>query len=117
MRKKKQKQIERICQNCKLYNPQREHCSVVVMHEGQRFNLPVDPQDTCFYEDNYFDPTTKAMEDFAGEIQEVKFWVEDENGQRTNQNGTVKIEYPDGFFAPSVDELLRIDAEKERQRK
>lgn len=90
------KKIARICGNCKLLN--QGTCSVVVLHEGQRIKLPVDAGDACFFEGQYFDPTTKAMEDFAGDIQQVRFWVEGEDGKPTNQDGTVKIEYPEGFF-------------------
>ena len=91
------KQIMRICGNCKLLN--QNTCSVVILHEGQRIKIPVEEKDSCFFEDGYFDPTTKAMEDFAGDIQQVRFWVEDEDGQPTNENGIVKIEYPEkGFF-------------------
>lgn len=91
------KNIERICRNCKLYDPGQGHCAVVILHEGQRVHLPVDPKDSCFFEQQYFDPTTKAVEDF-NEIQEVQFWTEDPNGQKTSGNGTVKVRYPDGFF-------------------
>jgi hypothetical protein len=28
----------------------------------------------------------------------VKFWVEDKEGKKTSGEGTVKIEYPEGFF-------------------
>lgn len=95
---RRKKQIERICNNCKLYNPREGHCSVVILHEGQRVHLPVDPGDSCFYEGEYFDPTTKAMENFADELKEVKFWVENEDGQRTAGDGIVKMEYPEGFL-------------------
>jgi hypothetical protein len=108
-KKKKPRQIERICKNCRLYDPGKEHCSVVVLHEGERLHLPVLPNDPCFFEGNYFDPTTKAMEDFAGDIKEVKFWVENEQGEKTNKNGVVKMEYPEGFLGKGVDELLGDD--------
>ena len=94
----KKKHIDRICNNCKLYNPKEEHCSVVILYEGERRHLPVDPQDACFYEGGYFDATTKAVEDFAADIQEVKFWVENEDGRKTDQDGIVKMEYPEGFL-------------------
>jgi len=91
------KKIEPICKNCRLYNPARGLCSVVILHEGERVNIPVDPTDQCFFEQQYFDPTTGAIEDF-NEIKQVKFWVENDKGQKTNKDGVVKIEYPEGFF-------------------
>lgn len=86
------KQIKRICGNCRLYNPQKSICSVVILHEGQKINIPTDPEDSCFFEQDYFNPITKTKEDF-NEIKEIKVWVEDEQGAKTT-NGTVKIEYP-----------------------
>jgi len=88
------KNIKRICGNCKLYDPSQNQCSVIVIHEGQKLNIPVDAEDDCFFEQEYFDPTTKAMENF-NEIKEIKMWVEDEAGNKTSGNGVVKIEVPD----------------------
>ena len=93
----RRKQIDRICQNCKLFDPASSRCSVVVLYEGERHRLPVHPKDPCFFENAYFDPVANRFDDFADEIKEVKFWVEDENGQKTDKHGTVKIEYPEGF--------------------
>lgn len=106
----KKKSIERICGNCKLYDPGQCHCAVVIIADelmerelgiqnGTRWHMPVDSKDKCVYEEKYFNPTTKATEDF-NEIKEVKFWVENERGQKTDGRGTVKIQYPDGFFGP-----------------
>jgi hypothetical protein len=106
MGRKKNKRVERICKNCKLYNPEGGVCSVVVLHEGSRLRLPVLANDPCFFEGEYFDPTTEAMENFAREIQEVKFWVEDKKGNKTAGDGTVKMEYPEGFFGDGADDLF-----------
>lgn len=92
------KQIAKICKNCKLYNPAKNHCSVVILHEGERIHIPVDSIDPCFFEGEYFDPTSKAMESFIEDVKEVRFWVEDEQGEKTAGDGVVKIEYPDNFF-------------------
>lgn len=94
----KKKSIERKCKNCKLYNSSEEHCQIVVLFEGKRTHVPMDPDDDCIYEEEYFDPTTKAMENFTEDVKEVKFWVENENGEKINGDGTVKMEYPEGFF-------------------
>lgn len=92
------KQIKKICNNCRLYNPEQHNCSVVILHEGQRHRIPVSPEDACFFEGEYFDPTTKAIDSFAAEIKEVKFWVENKDGEKIDGDGVVKIEYPEGFF-------------------
>lgn len=95
--------IKKICGNCKLFDESKNQCSVVILHEGQRIKIPVSAEDSCFFEEGYFDPTTKAIESFSEEIKQVKFWVENEKGEKTNQNGTVKIEYPEGFFGDNID--------------
>lgn len=102
----KKKSIERICKNCKLYDVKNEHCAIVILHEGERLHLPVDPEDACFFEAEYFDPTTKARVDFADDIKEVKIWVEDEKGEKTDKDGVVKIEYDAGFFGKNIDQVL-----------
>lgn len=106
----RKKQIKRICKNCKLYDPQQNHCSVIILHEGARVHLPVDPADPCFYEGEYFDPTTKAIENFADDLKEVKFWVENEEGQRIGGEGIVKMEYPEGFLGDT--EITEREDEK-----
>jgi len=69
-------------------------------------HLPVLAKDPCFFEENYFDPSSEAIEDFAGNIKEVKFWVENEKGEKTNGKGTVKMEYPEGFLGDGADEMF-----------
>jgi len=93
MRKNK-RQVQHICNNCRLFNPQENNCKIVILHEGARAHVPVDPQDLCFYEslDGW------SGEKFVEDVKEVKFWVENENGEKTDGNGTVKLEYPEGFF-------------------
>lgn len=94
----KKKSIERKCKNCKLFNAQEGHCQIVVLFEGKRTHVPMEPDDDCIYEESYFDPTTKAMENFSEDVKEVKFWVENEQGEKTAGDGVVKMEYPEGFF-------------------
>jgi hypothetical protein len=91
----KKKKIEEICKNCRLYDPGKKHCSVVVLWEGERVHIPVDPQDKCFFTDKF---DSNSGENFQDDIKQVRFWTEDEKGQPTNGNGTVKVEYPEGFF-------------------
>lgn len=92
---KRKKPIERICNNCKLYNPQEGHCSVVVLWEGRRAHIPVSPGDPCFYESLDVEVPGAG---FVQDLKEVKFWVENQNGERTGGDGVVKMEYPEGFF-------------------
>lgn len=105
-------QIERICNNCRLFNPKESNCSVTILMEGRRYNIPVDPEDPCFFEQEYFDPQTKKMENFAEELKEVKFWLEDESGKKVDKkkwwqfwrkDPVVKMEYPTGFFGTEED--------------
>lgn len=107
MGRRKKKNIERICRNCKLYDSGRGECAVIVLHEGQRLHLPVLPNDSCFFEGQYFDPTTEAVDDFAGDLKEVKFWVENDKGQKTGGNGVVKMEYPEGFLGEGADDMFQ----------
>jgi hypothetical protein len=89
-----------------LFDPKKSECAIVVLHEGQRLHLPVLAADPCFFEGEYFDPNTENTEDFVDGIQEVKFWVENEKGEKVKGQGTVKMEYPEGFFPAGADELF-----------
>ena len=82
----KNKKIEQICGNCLLYNHEKSECKVVVLIGGKEYHMPVFPKDKCH------------MEELGIEIQQVRWWVEDEEGRPTAGNGEVKIEYPEGFF-------------------
>lgn len=85
----KKKEVEKICNNCLLFNREKKECKVAVLIEGKEYHLPVDPQDKCH------------MEELNIPVQQVRWWVEDENGKPTSGNGTVKIEYPKNFFGES----------------
>lgn len=80
------KNIEPLCKNCLLYNPQKGHCKVAVLIEGKEHHLPVFPNDRCH------------MDELGIEVQQVRWWVEDEKGKPISGKGKVKIEYPEGFF-------------------
>lgn len=88
----KKKPIEKICNNCRLFDPANKLCKVTVLYEGRKINIPVDPEDSCFFEQEYFDPKTNQKSDF-NEIREIKVWVENETGERSNK-GVVKVEMP-----------------------
>lgn len=81
--------MQRICKNCRLFNEPDGTCSIRILHQGVVWrDIPVDPNDECLWEEL----------GIADHIQQVRFWVEDDNGEPTKGNGTVKIEYPPGFF-------------------
>jgi len=101
----KNKEIKKICKNCRLFDEKNKECSIIVLYEGKKTRIPVDAEDSCFFEENYFEPNN-SEETFSKEIKEVKFWVENEKGEKTNKNGIVKIEYPDGFFGKGIKEVL-----------
>lgn len=84
----KQNNLKKICNNCLLYNRTNSKCKVAVLIEGKEYHLPVDPGDKCH------------LEELDIEIKQVRWWVEDENGNPTDGDGKVKIEYPNDFFGP-----------------
>lgn len=86
------KKIKHICKNCRLFDEGLGVCSVIILHEGEKVKIPVSPDDPCFFEEPYFDPITNEKSDF-NEIKQIRMWVEDENGNKTDENGTVFIEY------------------------
>lgn len=86
---KNKKNIEKICGNCLLYNNTKGECKVAILIEGTEHHMPVFPKDKCH------------MEELNIPIEQVRWWVEDEQGNPTKDKGTVKIEYPKGFFSPS----------------
>ncbi len=97
------KEIEAKCKNCRLYNPKLARCEVIILWEGEKVNLPVQAEDDCFFADEFVAVLPDGSQDkFKPEVQQVKFWVEDKKtGKKTNKDGVVKMEYPEGFFGPN----------------
>jgi len=96
--KKKNKEVEKKCKNCLLYNIKNQYCSVLILHNGEKINLPTSPDDDCFFEQEFESVNENGIkENWKQEINQVRMWVEDENGNQAD-NGIVKIEYPEGFF-------------------
>lgn len=96
----KKKKIEAKCKNCRLFNPKAKRCMVVVLHEGEQYNIPVEEEDDCFFNNEFVAIDDNGCEDkFKPEVEQVRFWVEDpDTGEPTKGEGLVKIEYPEGFF-------------------
>jgi hypothetical protein len=80
------KEIEKICNNCFLYNRENSTCKVAILLNGKEYHMPVDPGDRCH------------MDELQIEVKQVRWWVEDEKGNPTEGDGVVKIEYPEDFF-------------------
>jgi hypothetical protein len=76
----KLKKIKHICGNCRLYDG--ENCKVSCMVDGEVYHMPVFPDDKCH------------MEELGIEVKEIRWWTEDKNGKKTNENGTIKMQYP-----------------------
>jgi hypothetical protein len=105
--KKGKNKVEPICKNCLCYDGNKGLCKVVILINGNRFNMPVFPDDRCH------------MDSLGIEVQQVRWWTEDQHGNPTTGKGTVKMEYPDGFFTePLVPEGVKLPnyfpAEKEK---
>ena len=94
------KKIEPRCRNCKLYNWDEKVCKVIILYEGARINVPTDPNDLCLYEDKFTEilPNGEVRE-FTPKPEQIRMWVEDPvTGKKTDKNGVVKIEFPEGLY-------------------
>jgi hypothetical protein len=105
--KKKKKKPDPLCRNCLLYDWENKTCKVIVLYEGTRIHVPMDPNDLCLYEDKFTEilPNGKVR-DFTPQVEQVRIWVEDpRTGKKTDKDGVVRIEYPENFFPePTPDE-------------
>lgn len=79
------KSTKKICGNCLLYNHLKGECKAAILIEGKEYHMPVFPNDNCH------------MEELGVPVEQVRWWVEDEEGN-PSEKGKVKIEYPKGFF-------------------
>lgn len=96
----KKKTPEPVCGKCRLFNPSTKRCGVAILHEGVQHHLPVDADDECFFENSFVALHEDGeLEHWKAEVQQVKWWVENpETGEKTDGDGQVRIEYPEGFF-------------------
>ena len=95
-----EKKIQKKCGNCLAYNRELGQCMVTVLHNGEKMNLPTEPEDDCFFEQEFeFVNENGKVEKFKVDIEQVRMWVEDPaTGKPTDKNGVVRIEYPKNFF-------------------
>lgn len=78
------KKPQRICKNCEAYDHENKRCKIFILHQNQKFFVPTDPEDTCFYEADDF-----PEDALTNDVHSVRLWEEDQK---------VKIEYPRGLF-------------------
>lgn len=98
MSKKKKKKIKPICGNCLLFNGVKLECKIAILHEGKEWHVPVDPEDSCFFEDKFIDKKGKQFS-IIDEVKQIRWFVEDpQTGKPTDGDGIVKIEYPEDLF-------------------
>lgn len=96
--------MERICRNCRLYNPAEGVCGVTVVIKGEHYELPVLAGDACHWErvdrevqedldaalaarrgQRQFQAKLEAEADTPIEVKQVRMWSDGKNGY---------IEYP-----------------------
>lgn len=68
------------CKDCKLYNSKDKVCTVVIISDGERFELPTLPNNECMWIKSGVD------------VHEIRVWSDGENGyvQTTDPNLDIK---------------------------
>jgi len=90
--------VERICQNCKLFNESEGTCLVTIIVRGEHYELPVIASDSCHWErvdreiqsdlehtlsDNkepYFRAKLESEMDSVIEVKQMRMWSDGKNG-------------------------------------
>jgi hypothetical protein len=90
--------MERICKNCKLFNPKENTCAVVIVLNNEHWELPVLPNDFCHWErideeiqndlvdaiktapNRYFKDKLIEEWDTHIEAQQIRVWSDGKNG-------------------------------------
>lgn len=88
---KKSMNVDHKCKNCLLYNRKKSECRVAILVSGEEVHMPVFPEDNCHFEE------------MGIEVEQVRWYVEDEKGNPAI-SGKVKIEYPKDFFGETPNE-------------
>lgn len=87
------------CRDCKLYNKKQKYCTVIVLLDGEKINLPTDPGDACVFEEEYsYIDENGETQVWKPEVNEIKIWCENPVTGEKSDKGVVKIEYPKNFF-------------------
>jgi hypothetical protein len=95
----KKKKKEQNCGNCMLYNHEKGVCRITVLYAGEQIHIPVDPQDKCFFENQYLPADSSGKTDKAiDHVKQIRFWVEDPNTGEKTEKGIVKVELPGDDF-------------------
>jgi hypothetical protein len=104
MTKKRKKEIDRICKNCRLYDEKNGICGVNVMISGEAYELPVLPNDSCHWERvdrevegmlerelanveslatherEYFKEKLESEKDYKIEVKQIRTWSDGKDG-------------------------------------
>lgn len=74
------KEIRHICRNCRLYNPAEGTCEVRILHEGEKYELPVRPDDPCHWERIEGELSREFGERVELPIHQIRMWSDGTNG-------------------------------------
>lgn len=92
------KKVEEVCRNCMLYNKVESTCDVVLLHEGEKYNIAVEPNDKCHWDrieeeistelkqrydsnkNKYFKEKLIKEIESPLEIKQVRVWSDGKNG-------------------------------------
>lgn len=88
--------VKKICNNCLLFNKKESVCLVNVLINGEKYELPVNPNDECHWEriDKEIDKEVKTLSanntyfkaklmdevDKPIEIKQIRVWSDGTNG-------------------------------------
>jgi len=73
--------MEKECKNCLLFDKEKKLCKVAILIDGEKFNLPVDPNDNCH------------MDELQIPVEQIRWFEEKKDDKKT-----IKIEYPEHLF-------------------
>jgi hypothetical protein len=72
--KKGDKYIQKICNNCQLFNPVDNVCGVTVIYGGEYLELMVKPTDRCHWERVERELSREFSEETLIQINQVRMW-------------------------------------------
>ena len=93
---------EKKCKNCSLFDAKLSHCKVIILVNGERINIPTEPNDDCFFLQEFIGINENGKkEKFEVSADVVKIWAENEKGEKIDgfkESGKIKMQIPEGFF-------------------